>query len=257
MTDNNEYSSPELYDAEYGLFAEDLPFFCSHISKGSALDLACGTGRLTIALAKRASTTFGIDENSLMIERAKMKSEGLDIDYQKQDMRSFNIDHTFDLITLAGNSFQALLTRNDQDQLFEKVYSHLKTGGLFIFNTRNPTPESSRSIKNFEFWHDFMDPNGVPVHVFGKQRYNPKSQITTYTTRRVWPTYATESTIALRFSNLNEIMDTLQQHGLSVIQCYGDFNKSLWSEESKNIIVVAQRNHNEHYEARSTIFAKE
>ncbi|MGN6671621.1 MAG: class I SAM-dependent DNA methyltransferase [Candidatus Nucleicultricaceae bacterium] len=241
MEYHNEYSSPELYDAEYGSFSEDLPFFCSYISKGSVLDLACGTGRLTIALAKTGRTTFGIDENSLMIERAKMKSQGLSIDYRQQDMRSFNMGQTFDLITLAGNSFQALLTRGDQDQLFENVYAHLKPDGLFIFNTRNPTPETERSIKNFEFWHEFMDPNGTPVQVFGKQRYDSKSQITTYTTKRVWPTHATESAIALRFSTLDEIMDALQQHGLNIIQCYGDFKKSLWTKESKNIIVVATK----------------
>lgn len=241
MQSNNEYLFPELYDAEYGSFSGDFNFFCSHISQGTVLDLACGTGRLTIALAKAGYKVFGIDENIHMIERAQVKSQGLDIHYSQHDMRSFIMNQRFDLITLAGNSFQALLTRKDQECLIVNVHSHLTEDGLFIFNTRNPTPETCQTTKNFEFWHDFKDPDGILVRVFGKQQFDKKNQIITYTTKRIWPDHETFSTIELKCSSLDDILDVLNKYGFNVIHYYGDFEQSAWSPKSKSIIVVAAK----------------
>ncbi|MBP9692837.1 MAG: class I SAM-dependent methyltransferase [Alphaproteobacteria bacterium] len=54
MLDNlEEYSDPLLYDTEYGRYTGDFDLFLNLIETGSVLDLACGTGRLTIPLAKK------------------------------------------------------------------------------------------------------------------------------------------------------------------------------------------------------------
>jgi cyclopropane fatty-acyl-phospholipid synthase-like methyltransferase len=108
MLDNlEEYMEPDLYDAENDLFKDDFNVFVGLKHHGSALDLACGTGRLTIALAKSGLPCIGLDVSESMLERAREKSEGLDISYRQGDMRDFHLNQKFDLITMAGNAFQA------------------------------------------------------------------------------------------------------------------------------------------------------
>ena len=67
MPDNlGEYTDPDLYDAEHGSFKDDFNVFVRLKYHGSALDLACGTGRLTIALAKSGLSCVGIDASESM-----------------------------------------------------------------------------------------------------------------------------------------------------------------------------------------------
>ena len=90
-----EYQTPEIYDAEYGLFEGDLNIFVGLKTIGNALDLACGTVRLTIALAKSGLICTGLDSSQAMLERAALKSTGLDVSYIQGDMRDFKIHQKF------------------------------------------------------------------------------------------------------------------------------------------------------------------
>jgi ubiquinone/menaquinone biosynthesis C-methylase UbiE len=106
MLDNlEEYTDPDLYDAENDLFKDDFNVFVGLKDHGSALDLACGTGRLTVALAKSGLPCIGLDVSESMLERAQKKSDGRDIAYKQGDMRDFHLNQKFDLITMAGNAF--------------------------------------------------------------------------------------------------------------------------------------------------------
>ena len=102
-----EYQHPGLYDCEYGNFTKDFDIFSSYINSGGVLDLACGTGRLTIELAKRGLECVGIDKSASMLSMAQAKSKalGFDIFYLQEDIRKFQLEQKFDLITMAGNSF--------------------------------------------------------------------------------------------------------------------------------------------------------
>lgn len=47
-----EYSSPLIYESEYGGYTDDFDIFCGTVQSGEALDIACGTGRITLRLAE-------------------------------------------------------------------------------------------------------------------------------------------------------------------------------------------------------------
>jgi trans-aconitate methyltransferase len=126
-----------------------------------------------------------------MLDLARQKSEGLSIQWIQGDIREFDLKQTFDLIVMTGNSFQALLTTEDQMRMLVCVKKHLKPGGVFAFNTRNPSKNDLKTISEFEWWHDFQDEKGETVHVNGKQDYNPGLQTVTYTPKRVWPSHET------------------------------------------------------------------
>jgi SAM-dependent methyltransferase len=235
----NEYGSPHLYDAEYGAFTADFPLFLEHLKTGPVLDLACGTGRLTQALAKTDVLCIGLDSSPEMLARAKEKSKGLNCSYVLGDMRSFHFDQSFDLIAMTGNSFQALLEDEDQRKMMTSVKENLKPDGFFIFNTRNPSKLHCKTLNDFEFWHDFRDPENHHVKVYGKQHYDPERHWVHYITKRVWDDHESLSELTLRFTDLTTIQSRLDACGLEIISVFGDWNKTPYSKESENIIIKA------------------
>lgn len=180
-----EYIDPYLYDAEYGGYQGDFDLFLNLISEGNVLDLACGTGRLAIPMAQKGFNVVGLDASKPMLTLAREKSKKLPIKWIQGDIRNFQLNETFDLILMAGNAFQALLSEEDQIQMLNCVRKHLKPSGLFVFNTRNPQENDFRTENEFELWHDFQDQHGGDVQVYGKQQSDPSHPIVTYVTKRV------------------------------------------------------------------------
>src|SRR5829696_9294186 len=105
---------------------------------GPVLEIACGTGRVTIPIARQGFAVTGLDVVPGMLERARGKAAGLPVRWIEGDARAFDLDERFRLIFLTGNAFQAFLTNADQEALLGRVRAHLRDEGLFAFETRNP-----------------------------------------------------------------------------------------------------------------------
>src|ERR1700722_6502823 len=111
MLDNlEEYDDAFVYEAEYGQYKGDFDLFLNLIDKGSVLDLACGTGRLAIPLAQKGLEVVGIAASESMLELARHKSADRSIKWVQGDICDFQLKLKFDLIIMAGNAFQALLS---------------------------------------------------------------------------------------------------------------------------------------------------
>ena len=241
MQDNlQEYADPALYDAEYGGYQGDLAFFGGLTQKGTVLDLACGTGRLTIPLAQAGFSVTGLDTCDAMLAYAKKKADELSIQWLLGDMTSFELPQQFDLIVMTGNAFQSLLTESDQQAMLRCVVQSLKPSGLFAFNTRNPRTENLINQPEFTHWHNCKDPAGETVQVFGAQTYDEAHQIATYTTKRVWSDHETQTSIRLRFTEQERIIHLIEASGLEVMAVYGGFEKQPWTQNSHAIIPVCR-----------------
>lgn len=239
-----EYSSPLIYESEYGGYTDDFDIFCGTVQSGEALDIACGTGRITLRLAEIGLKSTGIDTSDPMLKLAqeKAKNRGFDITYLNVDMRNFNLNKKFDLLTMAGNSFQALLTEKDQFDCLSSIASHMHEKSLFIMNTRNTTDDEMRNVSQFEHWHEFVDDKNKSVKVYGMQIFDPKTNIVRYTTKRSWQSFETLTEIELKFTNLTDLSKTLKQSGLEILETYGDFMKAPFdSLKSKDIILICKR----------------
>src|ERR687898_2949564 len=108
---------------------------------GPVLEIACGTGRVAIPIARQGFAVTGLDVVPAMLVRARFKAEaaGLAVRWVEGDARTFDLgSERFRLIFLTGNAFQAFLTNSDQEALLGRVRAHLHDEGLFAFETRNP-----------------------------------------------------------------------------------------------------------------------
>jgi ubiquinone/menaquinone biosynthesis C-methylase UbiE len=143
----------EIYDLEYRWKTDDLDYWVALAkefagSDGSALELACGTGRVLVPVAERVSSTagaggvrvVGVDHSPWMLAKAKEKYERLPGEVQERigllegDMRTLRLEQKFNFIYLPFNTFLILRTVEDQLAVFDVVRRHLAPGGVFAFD---------------------------------------------------------------------------------------------------------------------------
>ncbi|WP_027718362.1 class I SAM-dependent DNA methyltransferase [Desulfovirgula thermocuniculi] len=105
----------------------------------TVLDLACGTGNLTLPLARRGYRVLGLDISPAMISAARKKAAqlGLDVEFLVGDMRSFELKEPVDLVTCFHDGINYLPGYRDLVRTFRRVYENLNPGGLFIFDANN------------------------------------------------------------------------------------------------------------------------
>lgn len=111
------------------------------LDKGARiLDLACGTGTISLALARQGFDVTGLDLSRPMLGIAEEKAQeaGLTIDWVQGDMRQFLLSPPFDAVLCLYDSLNHLLSEQDLKEAFESVKQNLAPGGLFLFdvNTR-------------------------------------------------------------------------------------------------------------------------
>ena len=129
-----------------GLIKEYAP------NASSILDIACGTGSL-LANFSNTYERFGTDISQEMLEVAKQKLEGVQL--EKQDMRSLSFDRKFDAVLCLFDSINHLPTLEDWNNVFSGVKQHLNEDGVFILdiNTVNrleKRSEGSTWVTNLE-----------------------------------------------------------------------------------------------------------
>ena len=105
-------------------------------SGGPLLELACGTGRLTIPLAQQGVEVTGTDLSLSMLEaaRAKAKAAGVAVEFRQEDMRNFEMGRTFAAVLIAGNSLLHLVSTDDLKSCLRCVHRHLTVGGRLVFD---------------------------------------------------------------------------------------------------------------------------
>ena len=102
------------------------------------LDLACGTGSMTLQLARRGYDMIGVDGSADMLSEAYMRAEGQNILYLQQDMRSFELYGTVGAVTCCLDSLNYLLSPEDLLATFKNVHNYLDPDGLFLFDMNTP-----------------------------------------------------------------------------------------------------------------------
>jgi SAM-dependent methyltransferase len=139
-----DFYDPVAYDEGTTGVAGDVEFFTelaleAHASGLPVLELACGTGRVAIPIAREGVRVIGLDAHAGMLDRARHKSRDLpSASWVEGDMRSFSLDERFGLIYIPFRSFQHLLTVEDQLSCLRAVREHLVPGGRLALDVFNP-----------------------------------------------------------------------------------------------------------------------
>lgn len=103
------------------------------------LDLASGTGELSVRLSANGYDVTGVDlsEDMLTVAQSKAASQGLNIMFFQQNMAELDGLGSFDVIGIFCDSLNYLQSEQEVVSTFQHVYHHLSEQGLFIFDVHS------------------------------------------------------------------------------------------------------------------------
>jgi SAM-dependent methyltransferase len=246
------YRDGRHYDALNSDLVADIPFYVEEAQKtgASVLELACGTGRLTIPIAQAGVEIVGIDLSPSMLAHARTKAEaaGVAIKFVEGDCRWFELGRKFGLIFMAFNSMQHLHEYASQAALFGCVRKHLAEGGRFIFDVFNPRmgflaldPEERRPEREYE------DPEGNGTIVLEHStRYDDATQVSHiqwYFSRRSMNGLERDfrvEQLQMRCFFPQELDLLVRSQGFEIVEKFGDFERNSFASGDPKQVVVCK-----------------
>jgi SAM-dependent methyltransferase len=249
----------EAYDAFYNSArpqaAGEVAFYerLAREVGGPILELACGTGRIAVPLAKAGLHVTGVDRSEAMLTLARRKLAALPASVQErltlvnQHMSVLNLGRRFGFVFVPARSFQHLLTIDLQKKSLEAIRGHLEPTGrlaLHLFDPRldllidtNTTlpglsgthPETGRRYVGEVLRTDFDYLNQVRRDLWGYTEIGPNGDVLVEETREM----------ALRSTYRWELHHLLNLCGLAVEAEYSDFVASA-PVYGRELIVIAR-----------------
>ncbi len=124
-------------------------------SPGLMLDLACGTGSLTLELFRRGIDIYGVDASAEMLSfaRAKSADAGADILFLRQTMQGLDLYGTVSTVVCSLDSINHLPGKDAVRQAFQRVALFLESDGYFLFDL-NTVYKHEKILANHTFVYD-------------------------------------------------------------------------------------------------------
>ena len=209
------------------------------------LELACGSGRFTIPLAKSGARVSGGDLSGTMLERARERviASGVEVQLVKLDMRDFQLDTLFDSIVIAANSLLHIHTAEDFARAFAAIRRHLAPGGVLAFDIFVPSarmlslPATARQLVGI-----FSHPELGEVSVQESISYNPVTQVSQadwYWSTPTQPEFR-RTTVHMRQLYPQELPLLLQHNGFTLVSRFGSFDGEPLDAQSWRQVCLCQ-----------------
>ena len=116
-------------------YLQSVLSLCGH-PWGLTLDLACGTGSLTVELKRRGVDIFGIDGSYDMLSQAMDKAydEGLEMLFLCQQMENLDLYGTIDTCICTLDSLNHIVEKDKLQRVFDRVALFMNPDGYFVFD---------------------------------------------------------------------------------------------------------------------------
>ncbi len=222
---------------------------------GAVLDLGCGTGRLACRMAAEGLEVVGADpaEGMLGVARSRPGTEA--VAWVQSDGQSLRLARRFDLITMTGHAFQALLNDTDARAVLETAARHLKPEGQFVFETRNPakrawlswTPDQTREVVQtpaqgrVEACYDAAAEAGAEAGAETDTGIVGIAQHCRFLDLGLGGGLERIGRSRIRFIERDHLAGLLARAGLVAAAWYGDWHRGAFTPTSKEIIAVTRR----------------
>ena len=205
------------------------------------LDLACGTGSMTLELAARGYDMIGVDYSTEMLGVARERAEKLELDvlWLCQDMREFELYGTIDLVISTLDSINHLTSEKDLKKCLKLVHNYLNPDGIFIFDI-NGKSKFENIYGNQSYVLETEDSFCV-----WQNDYDGKSKLCDFyitlfseTEDGAYLRYDEEQTEKMYL--ISDMKKALLSQGFEFIGAYSDFDYTEATDEDERIYIVAK-----------------
>jgi SAM-dependent methyltransferase len=227
------YADPERTQEQIEFIVEQLA-----LERGArVLDLACGHGRITLALARRGYRMTGLDlsPRSLQLARDAAARQGLAVDWVQADMREIPAGAGFDAIISFFTSFGYFQEEHENQRVLDGVARALGPGGRFLIDVVNLLGLTRRYRERA--WEERDGVVWLQEHEY---------DILAGRNRAVWTFVRPDGTRSelvhsLRTYAPHELAAMLGRAGLEVKGAWGGFDGSELSFDSWRLILLARK----------------
>jgi len=255
------YDDGVWYDAEYVHIGIDIPYYAgvAAMAGGPILELACGTGRLTIPMAQVGGDVLGVDVVPAMIEQANAKkvqlfpAEQERVEFMLGDMRTLRLNRKFKAVIIGFNTLMHLTDDEDLAATFETVREHLDDDGKFYFDFHMPHPSlpMRQDVNGRYDPQEMIDPrDGRRFIVTENNQHDSRQQITILRffyqevdqeNKKVGEEFS--RTLRLRVIYPREMDLWLKKHGFEIVEDWDDLEKTtpFTAEGGRRVLVVQKR----------------
>jgi SAM-dependent methyltransferase len=240
------YDEAELYDRIMAPphLAEEVEYYAT-VAKAfgnSVLEIGCGTGRLSLPLARRGLSVTGVDVSPHMLAKARAKvTEGQQVRFLQGDARSLDTGRQFDAIIIPYNTLGHFHSRGDLVRLFARVRSQLTDTGAFAIDIANPRPEFMQGRPQPCHRGRIMLGSGAEADVTEAFEYDDATQVQHRVLHVRGSGAEKRLTLDTRLFFPQELDTMLHFSGLNVIAKFGTFLATPFVSQSMHQLVVCAK----------------
>ena len=232
-----------LYDAE-NVWAADDEFFLAFVNErpGSrVLDLGCGTGRLTLAVAAGGHRVVGIDPDPHSLAAAQQKPGADNVTWVAGTSAQILEKESFDVAILTAHVAQAICNDLAWTQTLDDVHRALVPGGRLAFDSRDPAARAWDRWTRLNTRDVYTLPDGTIVETWIE--CTPQSDgLVTLTEHRILPGNFEESQVTtLAFRSETTLRDDLAAAGFTVDRVLGGWGGEGVGSGQGELIVLAYK----------------
>ncbi len=207
---------------------------------GITLDLACGTGSLTLELAKRGFDIYGVDMSPTMLSVARQKAyeSGFDILFLCQKMQSIDLYGTIDTCICTLDSLNHITNENDIKKVFEKVSLFMNNGGYFVFDV-NTSYKHQKILGNNTYVYDLPE-----VFCVWQNRISANNivNIDLDFFEKVENTYIRRCEhFSERSYDTDFLKENLEKNGFKIIDIFDGWSFDAPTEQSERLFFITQK----------------
>jgi SAM-dependent methyltransferase len=233
----------ELYDIE-NTRGVDTDFYLSLAAELEAkkiLDLGCGTGLLTLELARVGHEVIGVDPATAMLNIARRQPDASLVRWVEGDSTALGTPNA-DLLTMTGNVAQVFLEDSEWLTVLHHIHAALRSGGYLAFESRNPDAHEWERWNRESTYEQIDSPFGLMECWLELIRVGNGCVL--FEGHNIFKTTG-EVVVAsseLRFRTREELTGSLIDAGFVVESVYGDWHRGSLTDNSRVMVFVARLN---------------
>ncbi len=219
--------------------ADEVDFLIAELdlpSGARVLDVGCGFGRHSVALAVRGFEVTGIDPAEAMIEAAEARAAqfGASVEFQQAPGDRYMAPGQFAAAICLFTTLGQIDAYGVNENLIPQVYENLQPGGLLAVEVpqRGPTVASLKSTDKY---------GEGDRYTLVERHYNPGEKTVTESFTKITPEYTRNYLLAYRLYSEPELRALLAGAGFHIQAAYGDYSGTPLAKDSSHMLFIASK----------------